>query len=245
MLSRRLVSRLARILATASAVVVSYLLFRSLAPAVAERASPQSVLEQLQGLLNRHGCALVLLLAFAEGVPPVSFVVSGLALLAVGGIAASQGAISLPLVIASGSMGLSSGFLAAYAMGRHGWGPVVSRLGLRKALRRTVRRLRGASPLMFVIMLGHPTLGGVAATAAGVLQRRFREVAPAVCVAAPASATAWITLGYLLGPHVLQLATGPVVLFAIVGAALIPAVASEIRSRRKTRGLSGQARDGR
>jgi membrane protein DedA with SNARE-associated domain len=226
--------------ASCALLFIFYLLGHKLAPDWAEKAEPRYVIEQLSRFVRNAGpyaYLLILIAALAEALPPLGVVVSGLGIIVTAGVLASQGELSLLFIIGAAGTGFAVAYAIDFALGFYGWGRLAKYLGLEPSLRRMTERIR-RHRLLFIVLLGHPTLGGLAATAAGVLRLPFRQTVPLIIIGGFSWATLWAGVAYLMGPFLLQLITGEGAFFAILALILGTESSRQIRQARNKKALS-------
>ena len=163
--------------------------------------------EWIVRLIEQSGYLGVAFLMFLETVfPPIPSEV----IMPVAGVAAGQGRMSLPWVIASGTAGAMLGnivwYLAARALGIHRLKPLITRYGrwLTMSWRDVERaerwfRVNG----VFFVFLGRmlPTVRSLVSVPAGLLRMRFRNFLIASTIGTAGWTAILASAGYKLGEH--------------------------------------------
>lgn len=161
-----------------------------------------SILHSLAGLPAPAVYALVGGLAFGEAVFLLGFILPGETAVVLGGVIASQGRVSLPVMIAVVAAGAVLGDSLSYEIGRR-FGP-----GLlsRPWLRRRERTVQSVERLItrwgaWIVVTGRvtPYMRPVVPALAGVAGMRYRIFLLANAAGGVAWAAAFSALGYVLG----------------------------------------------
>lgn len=161
-----------------------------------------SILHSLAGLPAPAAYALVGGLAFGEAVFLLGFILPGETVVVLGGVIASQGRVSLPVMIAVVAAGAVLGDSLSYEIGRR-FGP-----GLlsRPSLRQRERTVHSVERLMtrwgaWIVVAGRVTayIRPVVPALAGAVGMRYRSFLVANAAGGIAWAAAFTALGYGLG----------------------------------------------
>ena len=123
----------------------------------------------------------------------------GLIVVVLGGLAAYEGSISLPLAVALGIAGTVIGDTVSYFMGRFGWSRVSQATSIREFADRVREPLlrRGALFVLLYHFAGYTRVVGPAS--AGLLQMPYRRWAPFDYAGAVLWVTSFMAVGYVLG----------------------------------------------
>lgn len=161
-----------------------------------------SILHSLAGLPAPAAYALVGGLAFGEAVFLLGFILPGETAVVLGGVIASQGRVSLPVMIAVVAAGAVLGDSLSYEIGRR-FGPA---LLSRPSLRRRERTVHSVERLMtrwgaWIVVAGRVTayIRPVVPALAGAAGMRYRSFLVANAAGGIAWAAAFTALGYGLG----------------------------------------------
>lgn len=155
--------------------------------------------DAVQDLFERYGYWVVFFGTLSENTLLVGLIVPGALVVILAGLAAHDGAISVPASIAFGIAGTIIGDTLSYFIGRYGW----SRFGHFKMLADLSNKVRqplinrGTWFVMFYHFAGYTRVIGP--TAAGLLRMPFRRWAMADYSGAVLWVLAYFAVGYLLG----------------------------------------------
>jgi membrane protein DedA with SNARE-associated domain len=193
----------------------------------------------MESFLTHAGYAALLLFGFLEAccIPISSEITFGFA-----GILASQGHLSLVLVIVVGSLGELLGSGAAYAVGRVGGRPLVDRVGkyvllTRKDVDRAERFFAGRGSWAVLIGRMLPVIRAFVSIVAGVVEMPAAQFGILNLIGTVVYATVLSVIGYELGhawnsiSH--DISIGGYVLVVLVVAAIAAFIVYRLREVRK------------
>ena len=153
----------------------------------------------VHSLFESYGYWVIFLGTLTENTLFLGVIVPGLIVVVLGGLAAYEGSISLPLAVALGIAGTVIGDTVSYFMGRFGWSRVSQSTSIREFADRVREPLlrRGALFVLLYHFAGYTRVVGPAS--AGLLQMPYRRWAPFDYAGAVLWVTSFMAAGYVLG----------------------------------------------
>ncbi len=133
----------------------------------------EGMVEEFRGLFDAYGMWVALLGSFLEVLLLVGWYFPGSVLIFLSVILAETW-MDVFWAVAAVTIGMQSGYLLNYALGKYGWYRVLLRFGLRQSLEEAQKRIETYGVRFVLFTYWHPGLGSVSATASGVLQLPFK-----------------------------------------------------------------------
>jgi membrane protein DedA with SNARE-associated domain len=202
----------------------------------------QHIVDTVSAAYATWGYPLVLTGALLENTALLGLVLPGGTLVILGAVAAQQGALALPLVLALGWLGMVLGTSLDYAFGRYalraalGRTPLLARLEPRLAEAARFLARYGAGALVLAHFIGH--IRSFVAITAGASQMPYHRFLIYEGLAALAWNFVFVTAGYLAGENLgmLQRLSGGAGLIILLVVALGYAL-YRVRARGHARGV--------
>ena len=150
--------------------------------------------------LSSNGYAVVFLAALIEALLLINLYLPGSAVIIFSGAIAKDAGLSVNILLLYGALGLLTGFMIDYVLGRFGWYHLAMRLGLGQAIESSKKRIQIKGLTWFWVAYIHPNTGSFAATAVGVMRVPFSKfflnsIPPLLCWS-----TFWGYLSVFVGP---------------------------------------------
>lgn len=157
-------------------------------------------------LYQKYGYAIVFISGILEALFLIGMYVPGTAAILLGAVVARSGAVSLPLIIFLGTVGMCIGYGINYYMGMHGWYHVLAKFGLEKGIAETERKMKKYGIKAMFVGFISPNSGSLIATAAGVMKMPFGKFMLVSTLCQLFWSTVWGLVAYMLGPLFVEIA---------------------------------------
>lgn len=136
---------------------------------------PEDLLRAIEGVYRSVGYPLVFLAAIMESTFLLGFYVPGSTVILFGAALAKTGAVSFPVVLLLGTLGLLIGYTINYFLGRYGWYHVLSQFGFDKGIQEAEKKLKQHGGKALFVGYLFPNGAAFMSTAAGVLKMPFQK----------------------------------------------------------------------
>lgn len=159
----------------------------------------------ITGFYATYGYLIVFLSGFIEAIFLLGFYFPGSAAILLGAVTAKSGAVSLPMIILLGTIGLTLGYSLNYALGKYGWYKILEKFGVHPALNEAQKKLEQHK--YKALMLGYisPNSGSLLSTAAGILKLPFRQFLIMTSVSQLFWSSVWGIIAYIFGATFVEL----------------------------------------
>ncbi len=194
---------------------------------------PEKMLLSLEGAYNRYGVLIILLSSIIEGLLLIGNYVPGGTMIFLGVILASS-VLEAVWVVFLVTVGLYSGYLVSYLLGRYGWYVLLTRFGFSEAIERSKMRLEKHAGKAFATSYSVPNLAALTATAAGITKFGFRKFLLYSLASTVGWNIFWGTFVYTLGTRAFEL-TGFKSAFAVLGVWIVILIISDLINRNRTK----------
>ena len=165
----------------------------------------ETIVAIITELYRTYGYAIVFLSGIIESLFLIGLYFPGSTAILLGAVVARTGAVSLPLIIGFGTIGILLGYIINYFMGMYGWYHVLSRFGIEQGLTEAEVKLKKHG--FKAIALGYisPNTGSLISTAAGVTKMPFRKFLLLSALSQLFWSSFWGGIAYLLGTFFIEL----------------------------------------
>jgi membrane protein DedA with SNARE-associated domain len=198
----------------------------------------EHIIDSILGLGGLAAYVVIGLLAFGEAAAFVGLLLPGEIAVLLGGVLASQGRVSLPIMLAVAAVSAIAGDSAGYEIGRQ-WGPrlIKSRIG-----RRNAATIQDAHAYMvrrggLMVFLGRWTsvLRAIVPGVAGMSRMPYRRFLAFNVIGGVAWATAFTLAGYVAGESYARVESATGWGSWILGGVLVMWIAARFALRRRAR----------
>jgi len=159
----------------------------------------------ITGLYKQFGYGIVFVSGILEAMFLIGMYVPGTAAILLGAVVAKSGAVSLPLIIIFGTIGMLIGYTINYYLGKHGWYHVLAKFGLEKGIVETEKKMKQHGIKAIAIGYISPNSGSLISTAAGVMKMPFGKFILMSAVCQLFWSTVWGIIAFILGPLFVEL----------------------------------------
>jgi membrane-associated protein len=166
----------------------------------------KTLIEMITVLYQKYGYLIVFISGILEALFLVGMYVPGTAAILLGAVVARSGAVSLPLIIFLGTVGMCIGYSINYYMGKHGWYHVLAKFGLEKGIVETEKKMKKYGVKAMFVGYISPNSGSLIATAAGVMKMPFGKFILLSALSQLFWSTVWGLVAYMLGPLFVEIA---------------------------------------
>jgi membrane-associated protein len=165
-----------------------------------------TIIEIVTDLYQKFGYAIVFFSGILEALFLIGLYVPGTAAILLGAVVARSGAVSLPLIIVLGTLGMLIGYTINYFMGKYGWYHVIAKFGLEKGIKETEKKMKQHGIKAMFVGFISPNSGSLIATAAGVMKMPFGKFILLSAACQLFWSTVWGMVAYILGPLFVEIA---------------------------------------
>lgn len=167
--------------------------------------NPQIFIEKIKELYFVVGYPLIFLSALLEALFLVGFYIPGSTVILLGAAMAKVGVVGYFWVFIFGTLGLMTGYIVNYSLGRHGWYHLLTHLGFKKGVEMAKRRIEKDG--VKAIFLGYffPGSASLFSTAAGILHMPFKKFLLISFLAQSFWGLIWGNLAYSFGFRAIEL----------------------------------------
>lgn len=133
------------------------------------------LIHRVERLYGKYGYDLIFLGALLEGTFLVGFYVPGSFIVLLGAVLARAGIVSFPLVVLFGTLGLVTGYVLNYCLGRFGWFHILKGFGFNHQIKIAEEKLMKSQDKTLFWGYIMPSSASFLSTAAGVLKINFKK----------------------------------------------------------------------
>lgn len=169
---------------------------------------PDEMVEIIENFFEEYGLIIIFISALIEGVLLVGQYFPGGAVIFLGVITAGRNVPRVIEVVLIVSLAFFISYNLNYILGKYGWYNLFAKLGLRRPIDNSKKRLQKHLVNGIFLSYWQPNLAAITATAAGVLKINFRKFAVLSLLGILVWNTFWGTLVFFLGQAALNLVVG-------------------------------------
>lgn len=166
----------------------------------------ETLIDIITNLYKQFGYAIVFVSGILEALFVIGLYIPGTAAILLGAVVARSGAVSLPLIILLGTLGMCIGYTINYFMGKYGWYHVIAKFGLEKGIKDTEKKMKQHGIKAMFIGFISPNTGSLIATAAGVMKMPFGKFILLSALCQLFWSITWGLVAYILGPLFVEIA---------------------------------------
>jgi membrane protein DedA with SNARE-associated domain len=137
--------------------------------------SNEELIRVIKDYYERYGYPVLFISAFIESIPIICLYFPGSSIILLAASFSRQGTLNIFSVILVTASALMLGYIINYFIGKHGWFKIFVKFGLGDTLENSKKKIETHGGRWIWLTYVHPNLGGLTATAYGILKMPFRK----------------------------------------------------------------------